>query len=144
LSQSDPTDQALAAIASILDQPASPPAQEAAAVDEKPGAPETAFEIVQEITSAPAVAEGYSRIGPGPLATVRLKWTVRREGDSAYYVDETMGDNSTPVVSGPMYGDEAVRLVNSREHEARVRFEKLKSQMSIPNIPSKIVDADRE
>jgi hypothetical protein len=123
LTQSDPTDDALATIASILDQgesvraPEKPPIEEKPQVDEKPLAP--------TLTEA----DGYSKSGPGPMAAIRLKWTVRREG-SEYYVDETIGENSTPVVSGPMSRDAAVWFVDDRESEARRRFEELKSEMS--------------
>jgi len=89
LSQSDPTDNALAAIASILDQPESHREPEKVAVEEPPAPP-------------PAIeAAGYSKLGPGPMAAIRFKWTVR-EDDGAYYVDETIGENSTPLVTGPM------------------------------------------
>jgi hypothetical protein len=63
------------------------------------------------------------------MAAIRLKWTVRREG-SEYFVDETIGENSTPVSSGPLSRDAAVWFVDDRESEARRRFEELKSEMS--------------
>ena len=118
MSQSDPTDHALAAIASILDQPESHREAEKAPVEAKPTTPERAD------------AEGYSKIGPGPMAAIRFKWTVRREDNGEYYVDETIGENSQPVVSGPMSGDAAVRFVDDREDEARRRFEQFKSEMT--------------
>jgi hypothetical protein len=121
LSQSDPTDptdHALAAIASILDQPESHIEPEKAAVEDKP------------IVPAPIEAEGYQKVGPGPIATIRFKWTVRRENNGEYYVDETIGENSTPIVSGPMAKDAAIRFVDERESEARQRFEQLKSEMT--------------
>ena len=59
LTQSDPTDHALAAIASILDHTESHREPEKA-VEEKPIAPEL-FE-----------AEGYSKAGPGPIAAIRF------------------------------------------------------------------------
>ena len=117
VSQSDPTDHALAAIASILDQPESNREPEKSAAEEKPVAPER------------IEADGYSKVGPGPMATIRFKWTVRREDDSTYYVDETIGENSQPIVSGPMSADAAIRFVDDRENEARQRFEQLKSEM---------------
>ena len=117
VSQSDPTDHALAAIASILDQPESNREPEKSAVEEKPVAPER------------IEAHGYWKAGPGPMATIRFKWTVRREEDGAYYVDETIGENSQPIVSGPMSADAAIRFVDDRENEARQRFEQLKSEM---------------
>jgi hypothetical protein len=117
LSQSDPTDHALAAIASILDQPESHREAEKSAVGEKPNA------------SEPIEAAGYSKVGPGPMATIRFKWTVRREDSGEFYVDETVGENSAPIVTGPMTGDAAVKFVDDRESEARQRFNMLKSEM---------------
>jgi hypothetical protein len=111
LSQSDPTDHALAAIASILDHPES---------HREPDIP-VAPELME--------ADGYRKVGPGPIEAIRFKWTVRRGDDGEYYVDETIGDNSQPVVSGPMSADAAVKLVDDRESEARQRFEQLKSEM---------------
>jgi hypothetical protein len=117
VSQSDPTDHALAAIASILDQPESHREPETSTVEEKP------------LASERIEADGYWKAGPGPMATIRFKWTVRREDDSTYYVDETIGENSQPIVSGPMSADAAIRFVDDRESEARQRFEQLKSEM---------------
>ena len=117
MSQSDPTDHALAAIASILDQPEAHPEPPKAAVEEKPIAPES------------IEADGYHKVGPGPMATIRIKWTARREDNGDYYVDETIGDNSTPIVSGPMGRDAAISFVDERETEARRQFEQLKSEM---------------
>jgi hypothetical protein len=117
LSQSDPTDSALAAIASILDQPEGRPESEKAAVTEEPRAPQ------------PAEANGYCKVGPGPMAAIRFKWTVR-EVDGDYYVDETIGETSAPVVSGPMGKEAAIKLVDDRESEARRRFENLKNEMA--------------
>jgi hypothetical protein len=115
LSQSDPTDHALAAIASILDHPESH--REPERLEDIPVAPEL------------MEADGYRKVGPGPIEAIRFKWTVRRGDDGKYYVDETIGDNSQPVVSGPMSADAAVKLVDDRESEARRRFEQLKSEM---------------
>jgi hypothetical protein len=117
LSQSDPTDHALAAIASILDHPESHGGPEKPAIEDTPAAPER------------GAADGYYKVGPGPMAAIRFKWTVRRESNGEYYVDETIGENSTPVVTGPMSGDAAVKFVDDRESEARRRFEALKSEM---------------
>jgi hypothetical protein len=118
LSQSDPTDSALAAIASILDHSESPFEPEKAAVEEKPIAPE----LIEAV--------GYSKTGPGPMAAIRFKWTVRRADNGEYFVDETIGDNSTPVVSGPLTKDAAISLVDDLESDARRRFEALKSEMA--------------
>jgi hypothetical protein len=123
LSQIDPTDHALAAIASILDQPEAPRESEAAPV---------ATAVIDESPLAPAAIEaaGYSKIGPGPMAAIRFKWTVRRDDDGHFYVDETIGENSAPIVTGPMSGDEAVRMVDQRESEARLRFDQLRAEMT--------------
>ncbi len=123
MSKSDPTDHALATIASILDRPIfhlhrEPEKAEKAAVEEKPVAPE------------PVEADGYQKVGPGPIAAIRFKWTVRRSEDDKYYVDETIGENSTPIVSGPLTRDAAVRFVDDRASEARERFEQLKGEMA--------------
>jgi hypothetical protein len=121
LSQSDPTDHALAAIASILDHPEPHREPERPAVEDRPLAPER--------TSA----DGYQRVGPGPMAAIRFKWTVRREANGEYYVDETIGEKSTPNVSGPMSGDAAVKFADDCESVARQRFEQLKSEMIGPD-----------
>jgi hypothetical protein len=118
LSQSDPTDHALAAIASILDQPESHREAEKATVEEKPIAPQ----LIE--------ADGYQKVGPGPMAAIRFKWTVRREDNGEYYVDETVGENSTPIASGPMSKDAAIKFVDDRESEARHRFEALRHEMT--------------
>jgi hypothetical protein len=118
LSQSDPTDHALAAIASILDHPESVGEPEKPAVEEKPVTPER------------LEADGYSKLGPGPIEAIRFKWTVRREDEGRYFVDETIGDNSRPITSGPMSAEDAIRFVDDREREARRRFEQLKSEMT--------------
>jgi hypothetical protein len=118
LSQSDPTDHALAAIASILDQPESHREPEKSATEQMPAVPE------------PITADGYSKVGPGPMASIRFKWTARRDDHGDYYVDETIGENSRPITSGPMSMDAAVRFVDDRASDARRRFEQLKSEMS--------------
>jgi hypothetical protein len=123
LSQSDPTDNALAAIASILDQPEAHREPEKPEIEEKSVASER---IVPERIEA----DGYAKTGPGPMAAIRFKWTARREDTGEYYVDETIGENSAPIVTGPMSRDAAVRLVDDRESEARRRFEQLKSEMT--------------
>ena len=120
MSPGDPTDNALAAIASMLDQPESHREPETGAVAEKP------------IAREPIEADGYSKTGPGPMAAIRFKWSVRRgdNGEYEYYVDETIGENSTPLVSGPLSKDAAIALVDERENEARRRFELLKNEMT--------------
>jgi hypothetical protein len=118
LNQSDPTDHALAAIASILDHTELVREPEKTAVEDKPVTPER------------VEADGYSKMGPGPMEAIRFKWTVRREDNGQYFVDETIGENSRPVTSGPMSADDAIRFADERASEARLRFEHLKSEMS--------------
>ena len=125
MTQSDPTDNALAAIASILDQPESRREPEKAVVaEQRPVAPPPL-----PVAPAPIEAHGYSRHGPGPMASIRFKWTVRLENGN-YYVDETIGENSAPIVSGPMSREAAVQMVDDRESDARRRFEQFKSEMT--------------
>ena len=118
MNTSDPTDHALATIASILDHPGSHREPERAPVEDEPDA------------SGGVEADGYSKLGPGPMEAIRFKWTVRRDGGGRYFVDETIGENSQPMSSGPMSADAAIKFVDDRESEARQRFEMLKSEMT--------------
>ena len=111
------TDHALATIASILDRGEAPRV-------EKPAVEDKAATLV------PADADGYFKVGPGPMAALRFKWAVRRADNGDYFVDETLGENSPPFVSGPMTKEAAVRLVDDREADARRRFEQLRAEMS--------------
>jgi hypothetical protein len=130
LTQSDPTDNALAAIASIFDHPESHRGPKKSAADDTSIAPKR------------SAADGYSRLGPGPMAAIRFKWTVRRAGDGEYYVDETIGENSAAVVSGPMSSDAAVKFVDERESEARQRFEALRREMTGRSAAANMVRKD--
>ena len=67
MSKSDPTDNVLAAIASIFDQTAHHREPEKPAVEEKPAAPE----MVE--------AGGYQKVGPGPIAAIRFVDDRERE-----------------------------------------------------------------
>lgn len=118
---SDATDHALATIASILDH------GETHHEGEKP-ASETSL-VPSEAMISPD-GEGYSKLGPGPIAALRFRWSVRRGENGEYFVDETIGENSTPIVAGPMTKDAAIKLVDERESEARHRFEQLRDEMS--------------
>src|SRR5690242_19403650 len=115
------TDHALATIASILNPLGR-------ARETKPETPEGADKPatgVEEPAAAPKDTiepAGYSKTGPGPMAALRFKWTVRH-GDGGYYVDETVGAGSVPVVNGPMSGEAAIAFVNEREREAQERFQ---------------------
>lgn len=148
MSQNDPTDHALAAIASILDNSESrrePEADRGPEVHREPEAfvqpeadpqPEVHSQpevlVVEEKPLAPEMveADGYSKIGPGPIAAIRFKWTVRHHADDDYYVDENIGENSAPITAGPMPRDAAVRLVDDREYEAQRKFDQLRSEMT--------------
>jgi hypothetical protein len=126
LSENDPTDHALAAIASILDKPQSLSFPDASAAAETPAE--------QPVDPSPVEADGYSKTGPGPLQAIRFKWTVRRDDKGDYYVDETIGENSVPISSGPMPKDAAIQFVDERENEARQRFEGIKREMAARNV----------
>ena len=73
--QNDPTDNALATIASILDPPeARRDPEKAAVAEQRPASPPPL-----PTTPPPIEAHGYSKYGPGPMAAIRFKWTVRLE-----------------------------------------------------------------
>jgi hypothetical protein len=130
LSQSDPTDNALAAIASILDQP------------ETHREPEKVVKVASETgpaASGPIEADGYSKVGPGPMEAIRFKWTVRRDANGSYFVDETIGNNSRPIASGPMSAEDAIKFVDAHESEARRQFENLRSEMTGRASSAKVV-----
>jgi hypothetical protein len=135
VTQGDPTDQALATIASILDHSEQQRGHDKHVSTEKPVAEEDDDEarVLQgePATKAAAEVDGYSKIGPGPLATIRFKWTVRRGEDGQYFVQETVGNDSAPVIIGPLSADAAVEFVDERESEARQRFERLKNEMAV-------------
>lgn len=120
MTENDPTDEALATIASILEHPLAPALRrETDKVAGGEAAPPT----------APAEADGYAKIGPGPMEAIRIKWTVRRAENGEYFVDETIGENLTRVVVGPMTREAAVKLVDEREGHARRRYEEIRSEM---------------
>ncbi|WP_407146142.1 hypothetical protein [Bradyrhizobium sp. ORS 86] len=176
----DPTDNALAAIASILDQsttppglakaadnppaPAAPVEEPSAAVSLPPPLPPSDDPLPSEPTQAepmpseaeqiqpepilpvevkvqPIEANGYSKAGPGPMAALRFRWTVR-EDDGRYYVDEILGEGSTPLVNGPMEANAAIKFVDDREAEARQRFEHFKQEMISRTVPAGPVPRD--
>ena len=121
MTQSDPTDGALATIAGSPDHPRSPRATEGPATASPP--------------IAPVEADGYTKIGPGPMAAILFKWTVRRNETDEYFVDETIGESLAPVVVGPMSADAAIKLVDERETNARRRFEQIRSEMIGRSVP---------
>jgi hypothetical protein len=132
LAHNDPTDHALATIASILDHP-EPRREAEKASTEKPSAekaPVSKAPAEKSPSLVPADADGYTKVGPGPIAAIRFKWTVRRTGNDEYFVDESIGENSPPKTSGPLAKEAAVKLVDDRAAEARLRFEELRSEMN--------------
>ncbi|AJA63218.1 MULTISPECIES: hypothetical protein [Bradyrhizobium] len=155
MSEIDPTDHALATIASILEHPEPAlvvretetemvvageqvVADEHPITDEHPVADEHAVvdehehPVVEEQPLVPehTDADGYSKVGPGPMVAIRLKWTVHRGDDDQFYVHETIGEQSAPVVSGPMTSEAAVHFVDAHEDEAHRRFEELRSEIA--------------
>jgi len=110
------TDHALATIASILDHS---------------NALREPREVEKPESLEPTMADGYAKIGPGPLQAVRFKWTVRRKVNDEYFVDEMIGENLA-CTAGPMAKEAAVKFVDDREAEARRRFEQLRSKIDRP------------
>lgn len=137
MSQGDPTDNALAAIASILDQPEIP----RESVSQPPLPEDTGPPQAQTQAISPVEAHGYSKQGPGPMAAIRFRWTVRA-GNGEFFVDETIGENSSPRVTGPLTREAAIQLVDDRESEARRRFDQLKHEMTGRAAAAKLVRKD--
>ncbi|GMO29616.1 MULTISPECIES: hypothetical protein [Bradyrhizobium] len=149
MSEIDPTDHALATIASILEHPEPVlvvrqteteivvagerehlASDEQAVIDEQAALDEHPVVEEQPLVPEHTDADGYSKIGPGPMVAIRLKWTVHRGDDGQYYVHETIGEQSAPVVSGPMTSEAAVHFVDVQEDEANRRFEQLRSEIA--------------
>ena len=155
MSEIDPTDHALATIASILENPepvlvirkteteivvAAEPehvdsdehqvVDEYPAIEEHPSLEEHPVVDEQPLVPEHTDADGYSKVGPGPMVAIRLKWTVHRGDDGQYYVHETIGEQSVPVVNGPMTSEAAVLFVDTQEDEAQRRFELLRSEIA--------------
>lgn len=149
MSDIDPTDHALATIASILENPEPVlvvreteteivvadegehlASDEQAAIDEQPALDDHPVVEEQPLVPEHADADGYSKVGPGPMVAIRLKWTVNRGDDGQYYVHETIGEQSAPMVSGPMTSEAAVHFVDAQEDEAYRRFELLRSEIA--------------
>jgi hypothetical protein len=127
MGSSDPTDHALAAIASIRDG-----AEGETSQDSQSDAEKQAIAVIEDKPLAPEQpdGDGYFKVGPGPMASIRFKWTVRRVDDETYFVDETIGEKSAAVTSGPMSREAAIQLVDDREADARRRFEDLRNEMA--------------
>ncbi|MGY3452694.1 hypothetical protein [Bradyrhizobium sp. USDA 4353] len=115
------TEHALATIASILDQPEALKTE----TDKVTPPPKKAAATVVSFDQA----DGYTKVGPGPISAIRFRWTARR-GEDGYYVDETVGPTSIAVSSGPMTAEAAVKTVDARAREAIERFEALKKEMT--------------
>lgn len=136
MSESDPTDQALAAIARILVHPAdkrdatSEDAPGDVTVPAAPAAEPSDIDAPARPADLPPRIEGYSRIGPGPIAAIRFQWTARRDDAGNYYVDETVGPNSRPVSTGPIPEHEVITFIDARERAARARFAALKKEIT--------------
>jgi hypothetical protein len=139
LSQNDPTDHALAAIASIFEKPETRPAESEPrdGVEHDAPAPHPAAEPVD------ADIDGYTKFGPGPLDALRFRWRARRDIGGYYYVDETIG-HSQPISTGPMQRDEAIRFIDERERESRRRYEALRNEMMLGPSERGIQDDDRD
>ena len=125
--RSDPTDHALAAIASIRDN-----AEDEAALQPQSEAEKQAIAVIEDKPLAPEQPDpdSYFKVGPGPMAAIRFKWAMRRGEDDNYFVDETIGENSTALTLGPMSREAAIQTVDHREADARRRFEDLRSEMA--------------
>lgn len=141
MSEIDPTDHALATIASILEHPEpvlvvrdteteTGDADDYAVADEHHASDEHLVVEEQPLVPEHTDADGYSKVGPGPMVAIRLKWTVHRGDDGQYYVHETIGEQSAPVISGPMTSEAAVHFVDAHETEAHRRFELLRSEIA--------------
>lgn len=140
MSENDPTHHALAAIAVHLNKPEPSNEADAGGALEAQTAVEPGFEPEADMLTvepgAPDLssnlneADSYTKYGPGPLAAVRFKWTTRRGDKGEYFVVETIGENSYPLVSGPMTQEAAIKFVDDRERDACQRFETLRSEMA--------------
>ncbi len=135
LAQPDPTDYALATIASILEgseprREADPAPAERAAEASTANASTDKPSTEASPAPLPPEPDGYSKVSPGPIAAIRVRWTVRRADNGDYFVDEMVGEQSERMTSGPMAKEAAVKLVDDREAEARQRFEQLRDEMT--------------
>ncbi len=77
--------------------------------------------------------ETYTRTGPGPIASIRMRWTARAVGSIAFVVDEVMGDDGMPVTSGPMSREAAIKLIDERAQAAHDRYAELRSELAWPD-----------
>ena len=104
-----------------------------------PATPVTAPQA-QPAASAPAPTQAatapadspYTRTGPGPLASIRMRWTLRAVGSITFVVDETMGDSGAPVTSPPMSREAAIKLIDERAQAAHERYALLRNDLAWP------------
>jgi hypothetical protein len=80
-----------------------------------------------------AASEGYTRTGPGPIASIRTRWTLRAVGSITFVVDEVMGETGTPVTSRPMSRDAAIKLIDERAEAAHQRHAQLRGELAWPD-----------
>jgi len=103
------------------------------AQDEQPDDQTPATPAVSSVAMSDEEIEGYSRSGPGPLDSLRFKWTARRDEDGAFYVDETIGFASRPISTGPLPRDQVIAFIDERARQAQERFDALRSEMIRPS-----------
>src|SRR5689334_20149999 len=127
MTSSDPTDHALAATASMRDN-----AEDEATLQPQNDAEKQAIEVIEEKPLAPEQPDGdsYLKAGPGPIASIRFRWSMRRGDNDEYFVNEAIGENSAPIPSGPMSREAAIKMIDDREADARRRFEDLRNEMA--------------
>jgi hypothetical protein len=141
VSASDQTDT-LETVATLDDKPEISEERDAGKASESETMDTLEFGGAEEmLTTSPVASEpssdvdvpqddAYTKFGPGPLTAVRFKWTTRRDNTGDYFVHETIGESSYPLISGPMTKEAAIEFVDDRERAARRRFEKLRSEMA--------------
>ncbi|GAB1716276.1 MAG: hypothetical protein NTAFB05_13180 [Nitrobacter sp.] len=137
MSHGDSTDEALEATANLEKPKPSDTQHDSDAAPESERTDRPAASPAEVPTRSPAApkpssaeADSYTKFGPGPLTAVRFKWATRRDDNGDYFVDETIGESSYPLVSGPMTKEAAIKFVDDRERDARQRFEALRSEMA--------------
>jgi hypothetical protein len=139
VASNDPTDHALAAIASMRDN-----AEGEAALQPQSEAEKQAITVVEGEPLAPDQPDGdsYFKVGPGPMESIRFKWSMRRGDSDDFFVDETIGKNSAPITSGPMSREDAIKMIDDREADARRRFEDLRNEMAGRNAIANVLRGD--
>ena len=120
------------------DQPAeaeqaAQPSEEAEPAQDEPAASEPAAVAAPMAPMSDEEIDGYSRSGPGPLDSLRFKWTARRDEDGAFFVDETIGFASRPISTGPLPREQVIAFIDQRAQQAQERFDALRSEMIRPS-----------